>query len=288
MAAMAPEHHRQPDRRRPVRPGHRRPQGGGQRVAPATRIGPGPLAADRDLSTWDLFVVWHVWAMQRISADGRRTTPTWARCSCRGTAGTSSSSRPRCRVLGVGRDDFGLPLLDWAADGSNLTPSRQRTAAQLWSVVGGNGRLGDRQVVDGPFTVDQFDIRMEQGLAAAAGDESRPAAQLRRRCYPAATPDRRRRRPRRRHLRPPRLGHVGELVRQPPRRVGSAGPAMYNRATSGWAAIRRRARRRTIRSSSSTTASSTSSGTTGSRRRPPTPTPRPVSRPRAMRCSAIG
>ena len=35
-------------------------------------IGPGPLAADRDLSTWDLFIVWHVWAMQQISVDGRR------------------------------------------------------------------------------------------------------------------------------------------------------------------------------------------------------------------------
>jgi tyrosinase len=67
------------------------------------------------------------------------------------------------RVLGVGRDDFGLPYWDWAADGSNLTPSRQRTAAQVWSVVGGNGRPGDRQVVDGPFTVGQFDIRIEQG-----------------------------------------------------------------------------------------------------------------------------
>jgi hypothetical protein len=26
-------------------------------------IGPGPVATDGDLSTWDLFVVWHVWAM---------------------------------------------------------------------------------------------------------------------------------------------------------------------------------------------------------------------------------
>jgi tyrosinase len=127
-------------------------------------IGPSPLAADRDLSTWDLFVVWHVWAMQRISVDGRRNGAhmgpvflPWHRWYLLVLEAQMQ------RVLGVGRDDFGLPYWDWAADGSNLTPSRQRTAAQVWSIVGGNGRPGDRQVVDGPFTVGQFDIRIEQG-----------------------------------------------------------------------------------------------------------------------------
>jgi tyrosinase len=126
-------------------------------------IGPGPLATDRDLSTWDLFIVWHVWAMQQIAVDGRRNAAhmgpvflPWHRWYL-----LVLEAQMR-RVLGVGPDDFGLPYWDWAADGSNLTPARQRTAATVWSVVGGNGRPGDRQVIDGPFTADQFDVRIEQ------------------------------------------------------------------------------------------------------------------------------
>jgi len=127
-------------------------------------IDPGPLAADRDLSTWDLFVVWHVWAMDQMSSDGRRNAAhmgpvflPWHRWYL---LVLEANMR---RVLGVGRDDFGLPYWDWAADGSNLTPARQRTRAAVWRVVGGDGRPSDRQVTDGPFTLGAFDVRIEQG-----------------------------------------------------------------------------------------------------------------------------
>ncbi len=148
-------------------------------------IGPGPLAADRDLSTWDLFIVWHVWAMQQISVDGRRNAAhmgpvflPWHRWYLLVLEAQMQ------RVLGVTRDDFGLPYWDWAADGSNLTPSRQRTAAAVWSVVGGNGRTGDRQVVSGPFTADQFDVRVEQG----PGGQLRATNRGLRRNFGAAAP----------------------------------------------------------------------------------------------------
>ena len=189
-------------------------------------IGPGPLAADRDLSTWDLFIVWHVWAMQQISVDGRRNAAhmgpvflPWHRWYL-----LVLEAQMR-RVLGVGPDDFGLPYWDWAADGSNLTPSRQRTAAAVWSVVGGNGRPGDRRVVDGPFTADQFDVRIEQG----PGGQLRATDRGLRRNFGAAA------------TRLPRQTDVdaaldddtydrsgwdtsAQLVPQPPRRVGSRRP----------------------------------------------------------------
>jgi tyrosinase len=95
-------------------------------------IDAGPIAADRDLSTWDLFVVWHVWAMDRMSADGQRNAAhmgpvflPWHRWYL---LVIEANMR---RILGVGRDDFGLPYWDWAADGSNLTAARQRTRAKV-------------------------------------------------------------------------------------------------------------------------------------------------------------
>ena len=128
----------------------------------------GPLAADRPLSTWDLFVIWHVWAMQQISSDGRRNAAhmgpvflPWHRWFLLVIEANMQ------RVLGVSRDDFGLPYWDWAADGTNLTPAQQRTGAAVWQIIGGNGRASDRQVVDGPFVQASFDVRVEQGPSGA-------------------------------------------------------------------------------------------------------------------------
>jgi tyrosinase len=128
-------------------------------------IDPGPRATARDLSTWDLFVVWHVWAMEELSNDGRRNAAhrgpvflPWHRWFMLVLEAQMQ------RVLGVGRDDFGLPYWDWAADGTNRSPAEQRTSAPVWAVIGGNGRPGDRVVTDGPFTPTAgFDVAVEQG-----------------------------------------------------------------------------------------------------------------------------
>jgi tyrosinase len=131
-------------------------------------IAGGPTAAQRPLSTWDLFVIWHVWAMQQLSADGRRNAAhmgpvflPWHRWYLLVLEANMQ------RVLGVARDDFGLPYWDWSADGTNLTPAQQRTNAAVWRIVGGNGRPTDRQVADGPFVQPSFDIRVEQGPSGA-------------------------------------------------------------------------------------------------------------------------
>ena len=232
-------------------------------------IGPGPLVADRDLSTWDLFIVWHVWAMQQISADGRRNAAhmgpvflPWHRWYL-----LVLEAQMR-RVLGVGPDDFGLPYWDWAADGTNLTPSRQRTAAAVWSVVGGNGRSSDRQVISGPFTAGQFDVRIEQ----APGGQLRATNRGLRRNFGAAASRLPRQTEvdaasRRRHLRPNRAG----TRRRTRSATASKGGFRSDRrcttgSTCGSAATWARAPHRTTRCSSSTTASSTSCGTRGSRR----------------------
>ena len=194
-------------------------------------IAGGPLAADRPLSTWDLFVIWHVWAMQQISSDGRRNAAhmgpvflPWHRWFLLVIEANMQ------RVLGVSRDDFGLPYWDWAADGTNLTPAQQRTGAAVWQIIGGNGRASDRQVVDGPFVQASFDVRVEQGPSGALRATNRG---LRRNFgvdtsrLPAAggpRPD-----AGQRHLRPRRLGHQRLVVPQHggrlgPRRAGDAQP----------------------------------------------------------------
>lgn len=132
-------------------------------------IGPGPTAATRALSTWDLFVIWHVRAMNQMSSDGRRNAAhmgpvflPWHRWYL------LTLERQMQRVLELGPDDFGLPYWNWAADGTALSPARQRTAAAVWGIVGGNGRASDRQVVDGPFTVGSgFTVNVEQGPGRA-------------------------------------------------------------------------------------------------------------------------
>lgn len=128
-------------------------------------IAAGPRAAVSNLSTWDLFVIWHVWAMGQMSSDGRRNAAhmgpvflPWHRWYL------LLLERQMRRVLGLGPDDFGLPYWNWAADGSALTPSQQRTAPAVWGIVGGNGAASTLEVTTGPFTVaGGFSITVEQG-----------------------------------------------------------------------------------------------------------------------------
>lgn len=121
---------------------------------------PGPA---RQISTYDLFVVWHHTAMSTMTppSQGDRNAAhrgpvffPWHRFML------IELERNLQRVLGD--DTFGLPYWDWAADGSR-TPGQQRQSA-LWraSGVGGTGspvRTGPfRFVADDP---DSFRIRVE-------------------------------------------------------------------------------------------------------------------------------
>jgi len=123
----------------------------------------GTRASQRNLSTWDLFVIWHLRSMRQSSSDGRRNSAhsgpvflPWHRWYM------LVLEFEMRRVLGVGQDDFGIPYWDWATDGTALTPSQQVNSAQLWSHVGGNGVGFEREVVDGPFTYSNFPINLEQ------------------------------------------------------------------------------------------------------------------------------
>jgi tyrosinase len=127
-------------------------------------LGPGPLAASRPLSLWDLFVIWHMWSMQQISIDGARNAAhmgpvflPWHRWYL------LQLERQMQILLGLGQDDFGLPYWDWAADGTNLTQAQQRTTAEIWTHIGGNGQGPVGEVTDGPFTFANFPLNVEQG-----------------------------------------------------------------------------------------------------------------------------
>lgn len=127
-------------------------------------IGPGPVATDVDVSVWDLFVMWHVRAMQEMSSDNRRNAAhmgsvflPWHRYYL------LVLEFEMRRVLGVGPDDFGMPYWDWGVDGDTLSPTEQINAAPLWSHIGGNGQGFTREVVDGPFVYPNFRINIEIG-----------------------------------------------------------------------------------------------------------------------------
>ena len=188
-------------------------------------IGPGPLAADRELSTWDLFIVWHVWAMQQISVDGRRNAAhmgpvflPWHRWYL-----LVLEAQMR-RVLGVGPDDFGC-----------RTGTGPPTAAT--SPRAGNARRRPcgpcrRQRTTGRSARRRWPVHRPSSSmfgsskvrVASCGRPIAASGATWRRRHSPATPGRCRRRARRRHVRPLRLGHVGQLVPQSPRRVGAGWP----------------------------------------------------------------
>ena len=112
---------------------------------------PGPA---QKVSTYDLFVVWHVNAMMTMTPPGQtqrnaaHSDPVfgpWHRFMLR------QMELNLQRVLG--KSDFGLPYWDWAADGE-LTPAKQKKS-KLWTPtgIGGTGS----PITDGPFIYNSAD-----------------------------------------------------------------------------------------------------------------------------------
>ncbi|MDQ3893844.1 MAG: tyrosinase family protein [Actinomycetota bacterium] len=112
---------------------------------------PGP---SKELSTFDLFVVWHHWAMEQF------TPPTQ---SDRNAAHRGPVFLPwhrhmlillEAQLQRVLRDQsFGLPYWDWAADGERPKPDQPRS--RLWgpSCMGGDGDpAAGGAVANGPFS----------------------------------------------------------------------------------------------------------------------------------------
>lgn len=123
-------------------------------------IDPGSVG-HRPLSTWDLFVIWHVRSMNQMSSDNRRNAAhsgpvflPWHRWYL------LLLEWQMRRVLGLSQDDFGIPYWDWAKDGE-LPPAQQPTAA-LWTHIGGDGTGPLGEVRNGPFVQTAFPINVEQ------------------------------------------------------------------------------------------------------------------------------
>lgn len=125
----------------------------------------GPTTADlgiagpaRQVSTYDLFIVWHHLAM------GRMTPPTQAD---RNAAHSGPVFLPWHRLMlllvelqlqrVLGDDEVGLPYWDWAEDGE--LPADQQPLAPLWQPggIGGSGQ----PISDGPFHPEQFRVRID-------------------------------------------------------------------------------------------------------------------------------
>ncbi len=127
----------------------------------------GPLAASKDLSTWDLFVLWHLRAMQQISSDGARNAAhmgpvflPWHRWYM------LVLEFEMRRILGVGRDDFAIPYWDFAADGER-SPQEQIDSSQLWLHIGGTGQAFNGELTEGPFTYSNFPVNIDTGQTGA-------------------------------------------------------------------------------------------------------------------------
>jgi tyrosinase len=116
---------------------------------------PGPT---QEISTYDLFIVWHHLAM------GQMTPPSQ---SDRNAAHSGPAFLPWHRFMlllfelqlqrVLGDDDAGLPYWDWSADGE-LAADDQPTAP-LWQDegIGGDGQ----PIADGPFRPSQFRVRID-------------------------------------------------------------------------------------------------------------------------------
>jgi tyrosinase len=134
-----------------------------------------PGIANQQLSTWELFVVWHVFAMNEETPPG----------SDRNAAHRGSAFLPWHRWMLILLEanfqrvlqspDFGLPYWDWSADGE--LPISQQASSQLWRAdwIGGNGRLADAVVTSGPFRESAgFRVRIEADVAGRLWATDRP------------------------------------------------------------------------------------------------------------------
>lgn len=115
--------------------------------------GLGITGPDTQLSTWDLFVLWHYYTMNIATPAG----------SSRNAAHRGSVFLPWHRWMllllelhmqrVLGDSDFGLPYWDWAADGDQ--PAAQQPSLPIWSAanLGGDGF----PITTGPFAFDVDD-----------------------------------------------------------------------------------------------------------------------------------
>ncbi|MEM7094496.1 MAG: tyrosinase family protein [Actinomycetota bacterium] len=123
------------------------------------------VGGPRQLSRWDLYPIWHYFAMQqerttqfRNAAHGGPVFLPWHRWFL------LMLEFDIRRALGLGRDDFGLPYWNWAADGTGFTPARQATEPQVWGIVNGDGQDGNGNLLTGPFSqADGFRVVVRQG-----------------------------------------------------------------------------------------------------------------------------
>jgi tyrosinase len=123
-----------------------------------TTVDLGLSGPPQDVSTYDLFTVWHHLAMGLL-------TP--ATQSDRNAAHSGPVFAPWHRLMlllfelqmqrVLGDDQVALPYWDWAADGS--LPRPQQPLASLWQ-AGGIGGSGS-PVPNGPFTPASFRVRIE-------------------------------------------------------------------------------------------------------------------------------
>lgn len=125
-------------------------------------IAAGPRADERDLSWWDLFVIWHAWSMQQMTGGGRNAAHSgpvflpWHRWFM-----LILEIQMR-NLLGLAQDDFGLPYWDWASDGDR--PGFMQPESAIFQIVGGDGANVAGDLLDGPFTpANGFVVNVEEG-----------------------------------------------------------------------------------------------------------------------------
>lgn len=133
-----------------------------------------PGVPNQLLSTWELFVIWHVWAMNESTPPG----------SARNAAHSGPAFLPwhRWYLLllemqfqrVLGDPDFGLPYWNWAADGDRPITEQDNQPIWLADCMGGNGGVSDQVVRTGPFRDGQFAVRVESDFAGNLVATDRP------------------------------------------------------------------------------------------------------------------
>jgi tyrosinase len=136
---------------------------------------PGGGVGNQPVGTWDLFVYWHVAAMNQATPPG----------SGRNAAHRGPAFLPWHRWMLIllefqlqrvlNDENFGLPYWDWAADGE--VPASQQRTRPVWSAscMGGNGRASDGAVTTGPFrAASAFRVRVEEDVNGQLRAANRP------------------------------------------------------------------------------------------------------------------
>jgi tyrosinase len=135
---------------------------------------------NQELSSWDLFVLWHFVAM-RLS-----TTPA---AQLRNLAHGGPVFLPWHRMFlirleqelqrAMNDPDLGLPYWDWAQDGE--LPPAQQPGSQLWTLIGGSqgdvatGTLADMRVRLQGFGMDLWSVASRRLQRNGGGDSLAPS-----------------------------------------------------------------------------------------------------------------